>query len=66
MGCRIGVEVWVNRGYHGYLAQRRCGDTGVDGNEIRCEKCSNVRPWYICPHGNDVSEWQCDRCEAES
>ena len=23
-------------------------------------------PWWMCPHGKDVSERQCDRCEMES
>ena len=66
MGCRTPVEVWVPKGFDGYLAKRKCGDTHIDGNEIRCPACSTRRPWYICRHGQDVSEYMCGRCEGES
>ena len=66
MGCRKEVTVWVDVGFQGKNVERKCGDTGVDGNEIRCEKCSQKRPWYICPHGRDTSEYDCGQCEGES
>ena len=65
MGCATEMEVYVERGYSGKLITVRCGNTDPHGNEYRCAKCSTKRPWYLCRHGNDVSEWQCDRCEGE-
>ena len=43
-----------------------CGNTNYYGNEARCETCSEKRPWYICVHGNDVSEYMCGDCEFEA
>ena len=46
----------------------KCGSTGVDGEGIYCQTCldrNGGRPWYICKHGNDVSEYMCGACEFE-
>jgi len=66
MGCGAKVEIYVQRGYGGEMRERKCGSTGQFGDEIRCEKCENKAPWYICPHGNDISEYDCGQCEGES
>ena len=47
----------------------KCGNTTVDGDTALCRKCEKLndgRPWYICKHGNDVSEFMCGDCEGES
>lgn len=43
----------------------KCGSTSIHGTELRCEECSKRRPWYICKHGKDVSEFMCGACEIE-
>lgn len=64
MGCRTEVEQMVFSGNFDYkIVVMKCGDTGVHGDELRCDECSQVRPWYICRHGRDVSEYDCGACE---
>lgn len=45
----------------------RCGSTSIHGDTLRCDDCvaKNARPWYICRHGRDVSEYDCGACEFE-
>jgi len=68
MRCKNKVDQWVetSRYGHGKLISMNCGSTGIHGLELRCSECSQETPWYICRHGNDVSEWQCNQCEGEN
>tara|TARA_X000001036_G_scaffold414509_1_gene429789 strand:- start:312 stop:737 length:426 start_codon:yes stop_codon:yes gene_type:complete len=69
MGCGAMMDQIIPTGYMGADAKSvpiKCGNTKIDGTEARCEACSTKRPWYVCKHGNDVSEWQCGQCEIES
>jgi hypothetical protein len=66
MGCGAKIEQVVPTRWDYKVVPAVCGQTSIHGTELRCDKCSNKRPWYICKHGNDVSEWQCDACEIES
>ena len=64
--CTNMVEHVVPTKYHYKTVVMRCGSTGYYGAEVRCESCeAKGSPWYICRHGNDVSEYGCDACEAE-
>ena len=63
MGCRAAVEQTVPNGFDYKVLVMKCGDTSIYGDELRCDKCSQVRPWYICKHGRDVSEYDCGACE---
>jgi len=63
MGCRKPVEQSVPSGFDYKIVVMKCGDTSIYGEELRCEECSQVRPWYICKHGRDVSEYDCGACE---
>jgi hypothetical protein len=65
MGCNTKMEVSVQRGFHYKTVTVRCGNTDPNGDEYRCESCSQRRPWYLCRHGNDVSEYCCGQCEGE-
>lgn len=38
-----------------------CNDTEQSQDYLGDD--NHDRPWYICPHGNDVSEWECEVCE---
>jgi len=66
MGCNVEIEVYVQRGYGGEYRTRKCGNTGPHGDELCCDKCAQKTPWYICPHGNDISEYDCGQCEGEN
>ena len=66
MKCERTVIQYVPSGYDYKAVEVRCGSTGHDGAEARCEDCSQERPWYICQHGNDISvTGYCGRCEME-
>jgi hypothetical protein len=65
MGCRAAVEQTVPNGFDYKVLVMKCGDTSIYGDELRCDECSQVRPWYICKHGRDVSEYDCGACEFE-
>ena len=69
MSCDNTVQVWVEDGpdSHNYReVTYTCGSTGIYGQEVRCEDCSTERPWYICPHGKDISSTgYCGRCELD-
>jgi hypothetical protein len=73
MGCGVKMEQVVpvedpftGIAYTDKVVPAKCGQTSIHGTELRCEKCSQKRPWYICKHGQDVSEYMCGRCEMES
>jgi len=67
MVCENKVEQWVSRGFHGKMIELPCGSTGIHGEELRCNTCeAKGRPWYICRHGRDTSDWCCELCEMES
>jgi hypothetical protein len=38
-GCGKPVERFVPRGYHGKMHTYKCGNTGVDGFPVLCDKC---------------------------
>jgi len=61
--CTNKVEQHVRSGYDYKTILMTCGSTSVYGDELRCDECLNVRPWYICKHGNNVSEYDCGMCE---
>lgn len=65
MGCGAKMEQVVPTKWDYKLVIAKCGQTSIYGTELRCEKCSQERPWYICKHGNDTSEYMCGRCEME-
>lgn len=66
--CQNLVSQWVPKGYDYTEVQLKCGSTGIHGDELICGECRAKfeRPWYICKHGRDVSEYDCPTCEAES
>ena len=42
--------------------------TDINGDGLYCDDClaqNQGRPWYICRHGNDVSEYMCGHCEMD-
>jgi hypothetical protein len=43
--------------------EMKCGSTDIHGGTLLCEDCAERGPWYICRHGNDVSEYDCGACE---
>jgi len=60
--CNTEVTVYVPRGYGHNKVILTCGNTGYMGNEIRCERCEEIQPWYICEGcGSDISEYDCSR-----
>jgi hypothetical protein len=67
MGCGRDWQQTVPT--HGGMSDKsvpaKCGQTGYYGDEVRCSDCQKKRPWYICRHGNDISEWDCFHCEYE-
>ena len=67
MRCKNTVDQWVpaTDWGHGSLITLPCGSTSIYGSELRCHICSKETPWYICRHGNDVSEYDCGQCEGE-
>jgi hypothetical protein len=65
MGCNTEMSVSVAKGFTYKMVAAKCGNTDPQGNEYRCEDCSDTRPWYICSHGQDISEHCCGRCEGE-
>jgi hypothetical protein len=63
--CTTKVIQMVPTKYDYKEVEMSCGSTSIHGTELRCEKCSNVKPWYICKHGRDVSEYDCGACELD-
>ena len=63
MGCGRKMMQLVPTKWDYKLVPARCGQTSIHGSELRCDECATKRPWYICEHGNDVSEHDCGRCE---
>ena len=64
MGCGRKMEQVVETRYSAKVVPAKCGQTSIYGTELRCETCSNKRPWYICEHGFDSSnEGLCGPCE---
>jgi len=41
-GCGKPIKVWIPKGYHGYLADRKCGGTGIDGYPDLCDECAKT------------------------
>ena len=69
IGCTNMVDQVVPTKYDYKVIEMKCGSTGIDGQGLYCEDCrakNHGRPWYICRHGNDVSEYMCGRCEGDS
>jgi uncharacterized protein CbrC (UPF0167 family) len=62
--CKTEVEQLVPNGLYDYkFVSLPCGSTGINGDELRCDKCEHIKPWYICDrHGTDVSEHDCPYC----
>ena len=61
--CTNEVVQHIPSGYGYKDVSLPCGSTGIHGDELRCEACSNIKPWYICEkHGTDVSEHDCPYC----
>jgi hypothetical protein len=65
MGCGKAMEQVVPTKWDYKVVPAKCGQTSIHGTELRCEECSKRRPWYICKHGQDVSEYMCGRCEGD-
>jgi len=69
MSCGAQMRQTVPCGPYGADARSvpsTCGSTGIDGRELQCAACAaDGPPWYICRHGRDTSERQCDACEFE-
>lgn len=63
MGCGKKMTQTVPTKYDYKVLETTCGSTNWYGEESRCDDCSQVRPWYICKHGRDVSQVDCPRCE---
>jgi hypothetical protein len=69
--CDNKVIQYVPKGLDYKAVVMKCGNTDIHGGTLLCDKpgCDNTnghgQPWYICPHGNDVSEYDCGRCEME-
>ena len=69
--CNNQVDQYSERGFHTVKTTHRCGTTSVDGGTLLCGEygCDNTngngQAWYICRHGNDVSEHMCGACEFE-
>jgi hypothetical protein len=64
--CNNTVIQTVPSGYDYKFIEMKCGSTSIYGDELRCEECENGGPpWYICPHGRDVSEYDCGLCELD-
>lgn len=66
MGCGAKMEQTVPTKWDYKQVPAKCGQTSIHGTELRCPKCAKKRPWYICKHGQDVSEYTCGRCESDS
>ena len=50
-----------------FCGAHRPAITGLQGGTYQCTSCEEEGPpWWMCRHGKDVSERQCDRCEMES
>ena len=66
MSCTNRVEQVVPTKYDYKVIEMRGGSTGINGDVLYCDDClaqNQGRPWYICRHGNDVSEYMCGHCE---
>ena len=73
--CQNKVTQYVPSGYGTKAIEMTCGNTDIHGGTLLCEappgrgphQCDNKsaegRPWYICKHGRDVSEYDCGLCE---
>jgi hypothetical protein len=60
--CNAEVVQYVPQGYHHREVISTCGSTGHTGQELRCDRCENIKPWYICEGcGSDISEYDCPR-----
>ena len=60
--CNAEVVQYVPQGYHHREVISKCGSTGHTGEELRCERCEKIKPWYICEGcGSDISEYDCPR-----
>ena len=69
MICTNRVEQVVPTKYDYKVIEMRCGRTDINGDGLYCDDClaqNQGRPWYICRHGKDVSEYMCGHCEMES
>lgn len=66
--CNNKVDQSVPDGFLYKTISMKCGSTSIYGTELRCDECSNQRPWYMCPHGVDLSEREmaCNACNAEN
>ncbi len=47
----------------------KCGNTTIHGDTALCSECMKLndgRPWWMCPHGVDLSEREmaCGLCNA--
>ena len=68
MSCTNRVEQVVPTKYDCKVIEMQCGSTGINGEGLYCDDClaqNQGRPWYICRHGNDVSEYMCGLCEMD-
>ena len=65
--CNNTMEVYVPHGWDYKEVTVKCGNTNTQGGTYQCPSCEEEGPpWWMCPHGKDVSERQCDRCEMEA
>lgn len=47
-GCNAAIEQWVPTRYSGKMVPAKCGQTGIYGDPIFCEKCEPLyegRDW---------------------
>ncbi len=67
MSCANPVQVFVPKGWDYKQITMECGQTGIDGEPVRCAACASKRPWYICAHGVDMRPEGafCGACEFE-
>jgi hypothetical protein len=69
--CNNKVIQYVPKGYDYKAIEMKCGQTDINGGTLLCDSpnCSNKndsgQAWYICKHGNNVSEYDCGLCEIE-
>jgi hypothetical protein len=61
------VIQYIPHGYDYKAVVSKCGETGVRGQTLQCEKCSHRRPWHLCEHGVNLSEIEmaCPQCNAK-
>ena len=66
--CNAVVIQHVPYAFDYKVVESKCGETGVYGQTLQCEKCeAKGRPWGMCEHGVDISEREmaCERCNAK-